>query len=650
MQYSDGEIIKNIIIEYINDESNEQAILIDGKWGSGKTFFVKNKIIRAIKNLDNKKSNVIYISLYGIKNSKEITDKIHAEILNEKIKLGDKSLKIFGLVGKVTNSTLKSKGIDLDNVSEILEISNFFNIKEYVIIFDDLERCEMGINEVLGYINDLVEHKEVKTIIVANEEQIGKLSLNKNLEQKYGVVLSQRLDLRKKEKDNLINAQEILNSSDKTTISIDELKKHTQELFKTDLIYNEIKEKLIGFTIEYTPNMNEILDDIINNYVKDYNTKEIINRNKSDMIKYIENGKYYNIRTIIFALTSFEKINKVIEEKKFNEEYIDKIKDNIFMDCFEMSIELKNGKELRTWEDDSQVKTVYVMNERWKTFTQYRFIDLFLTKRILDKEKIYEVIENQIKESERIREEKEEKNLSLYKLYDKWWYVEDDTELYKEIKNLEDEVEEGKYKIQDCKSIFILLIQLESHEIINKEDANRIEKIILEQCRKPNLDVRIDSLDIRTQDEYLSVRYSELINPIKQILQDKENEKNIMDINLYIKDREEWIFDFGDYCESQKDIFLEKRQFFNFIDIENLKNVIISSSNRDIYDFTSQLRRVYSFENLNDFFKNDIENLRKFVEALNDEINQITGKTKKIAIECLINDVQKFIEKINRQY
>ncbi|MFR2989013.1 MAG: hypothetical protein ACLTMR_09300, partial [Faecalibacillus sp.] len=230
-------------------------------------------------------------------------------------------------------------------------------------------------------------------------------------------------------------------------------------------------------------------------------------------------------------------------------------------------------------------------------------------------------------------------------LQDKWWYIDDDTELDKEVKNLEDEVNAEKYKIQDCKSVFILLIQLESYNIIKKEDVNRIQKIILEQCRKPNLDVRIDSLDIRTQEEYLSVRYSELINPIKQILQDKENEKNIMDINLYIKDREEWIFDFGDYCESQKDIFLEKRQFFNFIDIENLKNVIISSSNRDIYDFTSQLRRVYSFENLNDFFKNDIENLRKFVEALNDEINQITGKTKKIAIECLINDVQKFIER-----
>ena len=440
------------------------------------------------------------------------------------------------------------------------------------------------------------------------------------------------------------------NRSDKSTISIGELKKYTQELFKTDLIYNEIKEKLIGFTIKYTPNIYDILDDIMNKYITDYNTKQIISRNKRNIIKFIESGENYNIRTIIFALTSFEKINRIIEQRQFNEEYIDKIKDDIFMDCLNISLDIKNGKELPIWEDDSEVKTVYLMKERWKSFRQYRFIDLFLTERILDKEKIYEVIENEIKESERIKEEKESKNLSLYKLQDKWWYIDDDTELDKEVKNLEDEVNAEKYKIQDCKSVFILLIQLESYNIIKKEDVNRIQKIILEQCRKPNLDVRIDSLDIRTQEEYLSVRYSELINPIKQILQDKENEKNIMDINLYIKDREEWIFDFGDYCESQKDIFLEKRQFFNFIDIENLKNVIISSSNRDIYDFTSQLRRVYSFENLNDFFKNDIENLRKFVEALNDEINQITGKTKKIAIECLINDVQKFIEKINRQY
>ena len=74
----------------------------------------------------------------------------------------------------------------------------------------------------------------------------------------------------------------------------------------------------------------------------------------------------------------------------------------------------------------------------------------------------------------------------------------------------------------------------------------------------------------------------------------------------------------------------------------------MSSSNRDIYDFTSQLRIVYSFENLNDFYKKDITNLKEFVGALNNEINSITGKTKKIAIKCLINDIQNFIEKIDR--
>ena len=129
MQYSDGEIIKNIIIEYINDESNEQAILIDGKWGSGKTFFVKNKIIPAIKDLDNKKSNVIYISLYGIKNSKEITDKIHAEILNEKIK------EETNVLNKISDETttriqnIKKKIYEeyLEKVEEKIQIIGKFN-------------------------------------------------------------------------------------------------------------------------------------------------------------------------------------------------------------------------------------------------------------------------------------------------------------------------------------------------------------------------------------------------------------------------------------------------------------------------------------------------------------------------------------------
>lgn len=39
MVMKDDDIIKNVL-EYVKDERYRQAVLIDGEWGSGKTFFV----------------------------------------------------------------------------------------------------------------------------------------------------------------------------------------------------------------------------------------------------------------------------------------------------------------------------------------------------------------------------------------------------------------------------------------------------------------------------------------------------------------------------------------------------------------------------------------------------------------------------------
>ena len=42
MQLKNNEI-KDIIIDYLKNDKSNQAILIDGEWGSGKTFFIKRK-------------------------------------------------------------------------------------------------------------------------------------------------------------------------------------------------------------------------------------------------------------------------------------------------------------------------------------------------------------------------------------------------------------------------------------------------------------------------------------------------------------------------------------------------------------------------------------------------------------------------------
>ena len=46
------EEIIELIKEYLKNSNTDNAILIDGEWGSGKTFFVKNKIIKDLTGLE----------------------------------------------------------------------------------------------------------------------------------------------------------------------------------------------------------------------------------------------------------------------------------------------------------------------------------------------------------------------------------------------------------------------------------------------------------------------------------------------------------------------------------------------------------------------------------------------------------------------
>ena len=67
---SDTEIIE-VIKSYIAEKLYNYAVMIDGEWGSGKTYFVKEILIPKLKDWEKEKSNnqddykpkkIIYIS------------------------------------------------------------------------------------------------------------------------------------------------------------------------------------------------------------------------------------------------------------------------------------------------------------------------------------------------------------------------------------------------------------------------------------------------------------------------------------------------------------------------------------------------------------------------------------------------------------
>lgn len=156
----------------------EYAILLSGKWGSGKTFFIDD----FIKNKEEEKDKIkfINISLFGIQHIDEVKKQIFFQLYD--VKKGIVS-KFFSAISNV----LKYKiNVGIQDIPIKIALTHYENqsSKPIIFIFDDLERIGINIIEILGYINMLVEKLDRKVIILANEEKLNNKSEYKDFKEK----------------------------------------------------------------------------------------------------------------------------------------------------------------------------------------------------------------------------------------------------------------------------------------------------------------------------------------------------------------------------------------------------------------------------------------------------------------------------------
>lgn len=191
--------IVDAVISYVRDENATYAILIDGTWGSGKTYLYENYLAAAIESIEigkNEPKQNVYISLYGVSNIDLLAKQLIANYLiyvkgngNKLVKKGLKPLAgIIGVASSAFSFSIGPVSTDFSNVFE--KIEGNINVKDMVICFDDLERCTIPINEFFGFVNNLTEHCNCKVLILADEKNIGKIYANTNIEEKYLTVLS----------------------------------------------------------------------------------------------------------------------------------------------------------------------------------------------------------------------------------------------------------------------------------------------------------------------------------------------------------------------------------------------------------------------------------------------------------------------------
>ena len=124
----------------------------------------------------------IYVSLNGIAKKSEIIEALKAKISPF---LYSKGAKFASDIFKgFIKSTLKidfdydndnkadgSLNLNFDPIS-IFKSSNEKIKGNRILIFDDVERCKIPLDELYGFINDFVEHSQCKVILISDEDKI----------------------------------------------------------------------------------------------------------------------------------------------------------------------------------------------------------------------------------------------------------------------------------------------------------------------------------------------------------------------------------------------------------------------------------------------------------------------------------------------
>lgn len=578
------------ILQYIQNDKANYAVMIDGKWGSGKTYFLKNRLIEEIEKIDvgDKKCKVIYISLYGISSIEEINRKVFVETMislseNETLKKLASNKKVskgFSIAKKVIElgSEYLPKGF-ADLVKSVFSLDDLIassvNIGSNIVLsFDDLERTQLDLGEILGYINSYVEQYNVKTIIIANQTEIQQ-------QHEY---------------------------------------------------YERIKEKLIGKTFLYTLKFGEIANSIIKEFQNDKEYYEFLNSYFEQIVSICEISEAENIRSLKTALDDFNLIfNKVknyyseideesllfmmrltlaltfeIKKADFKQDALENIRNSRLHSL----VSYMSGNKKTVETDEEKFVAKYFKYDFIFKKINYDFIIKFICKGFFDEELMKTELHELIKPDEVPNYAK--------LLYQRWWELEDN-EFEEAIKIVINKVENGDLKLEDYYQAGGILHHIRKRGLINIEINNiiftglerlRIKTNTIEYTLKNELEVKMrDKGNFGLEQEELQSlekiknKILEINDSIYEIQRNKEIEK---DFNDFLHETVNGYELFNKYSHEP---------VFHTIDIEVLLNSIKEMTNRQLSDFVNNLKDRYDNIN-NNRFLHELNNLKKIMKEL----------------------------------
>ncbi|MEG2310413.1 MAG: P-loop NTPase fold protein [Clostridia bacterium] len=482
------------VCDYVKKPYTDYAIMINGEWGSGKTYFWNNKLrsrLEAIK-IGDKTYKTIYMSLYGINSLEEISKKIFIET-NPMI---SKTLKKFvdTREGNIIPEFVKT-GLDMANLfgnvnlgNDKVDFSKVFAIDDKILCFDDLERANVDVIDILGYINNFVEHDGIKTILICNEKELATKFKNTNIELKTLIasyILDKEGNLVLKTNKKKIN-KELIQSEEREKPLGSILEEKVSDIFDKANAYERIKEKLIGETFEYIPEYAYILNGMIMKYSYNEDLSYFFKKNTFLIISAFKKSDTRNLRILKHALNDFEKIfNTTMKEYPKVQQYI---LCTMLTFTIAMSFEIKAGNickdQLKEMKDNNEYNSVIftskILNDKNQFYLRefdskyflndlsnykfFKFIEVYIRTRFFDEKIFKENMDDATKTS--VAGKKTINNDYNKIINGQYWRLNDEEfeDLY--IKTLDD-VKAGKVFFNDYFKLFIVYKYLVSTKLIS---------------------------------------------------------------------------------------------------------------------------------------------------------------------------------------
>lgn len=618
---SESSILKEIKY-YIDTDFYNYAVMIDGAWGSGKTYFVKNVLL---KKIESNEKRVLYVSLYGISNIQELGKKLYLDyLLKDKSKLVMEHTELVeNVIGTIIDigSPFMGKLGDIDikerKIKNIVQnaVKHICPMKNCVLIFDDLERCDCSIQDILGYINGFVEQAGMKVIIIANQEEFRKKIDAQTLAMQIRAVIGRDETLDFTEPGNgqlvkyLISMQNKQPENEKIKkVSLNVAKERVARVFGVESEYEHIREKIVGTVFHYNPDTKKVMSNLIQkNSTYNTNDRRQLKKNINYLAESMEKAKHVNFRTFQFFLQKMDKLLQVLDGEDY--ENIDFIYKRVILSCWDSCILFKTGKLKDDWNDAEYIEGVKFRVRVIEDYIKYSWLNVEKGKRVFKK---FDVEETRTKLL---------KNDPVNLLQDKWYRADSDDFIVNNMNAVIENARKGIYDIGSYDRILQIFLQIHTAGF----DIKYTDRLLEAMCEGIEAKRATGILDcigtMSWESKKTEQLYKQYIRKLQEVYNKFMEKKSEDDLNIFLQE-DNWAQKIYDYClnvkhpQKQEDYTKKLSPFLKALDVKTLIGKLETSNGENLQKFASVLRLVYPLQYNPNAFIEDNEERKKLCLAM----------------------------------